>query len=334
MELVARTRGGRFRGGIGEDVPLAQEALHLAASDRMVMPVGDVADIRSAEADPASPGPRADRVTILANVMGLIGATPVLPSYYSEVQLQRRRLRDQSMADFYNIFDHRALSFLYRIARKYSWLIAHERLGDDHADPISNALLAYAGLPTGAMRDRLAFPDVALTPLAGHLGDGRRSAVALTAVLGHVTGLALRVREAVPTWLALPAGEQTRIGGPGRSCSARLGERLGGGGSADAAMVGANFLDVQHHYEIEVGPLDRAAFLAFVTGDEMLGRIRDACRLMTGVEHRPRLRLLLARDEAAPLQLGAASACLSRTSWLGSLDGREPVLADCTIPIR
>lgn len=318
VELAARVRG---RGhGVGEDRVPADEPVRFVASDRMAMPIGDVADIV-----PEANG----RARIVANILGLVGASAVLPSYYSEVQLRRRRLRDLSMADFYNIFDHRALSFFYRAARKYHWLIGHERVGGG-AEPVTDALLAYGGLPTAASRDRLRFGDGVLAPLAGHLGDGRRSAASLAIVLRHATGLDLSVREAVPTWLDLPVGEQTRLGGIGRGHCARLGDA--GDGDTGAAIVGAAMLDVQHHYEIEVGPLDRASFASFVEGGEMLARLEDACRLMTGVAHRARLRLLIRRDEAPPMRLGGTSR-LSRTTWLGVLFERSEVLRDCTIPL-
>jgi type VI secretion system protein ImpH len=322
VELAARL-GGRGQGVGGDAVP-ADEPIRFVASDRMAMPVGDLADVG------ADTG---DRTRIVANILGLVGASAVLPPYYSEVQLRRRRLRDLSMADFYNIFDHRALSFFYRAARKYHWLIGHERAGGG-PEPVTDALLAYGGLPTPASRDRLRLNDGILAPLAGHLADGRRSAASLAVVLRHLTGLDLRVREAVPTWLALPAAEQTRLGGPGRGHCARLGDGGNMAGEAGAALVGAAVLDVQHHYEIEVGPLDGTGFAAFVAGGALLTRLEDACRLMTGVEHRARLRLLVRRDDAPPLRLGSSANCLSRTTWLGVLSNRPAVLDDCTIPLN
>ena len=118
IEQAAHRRPG-VQVEVGADLPLAEEPMHFIASDRMALVASDVADI--AEARPGSPP------QLTANLLGLAGATPALPPFYSETQLQRRRLRDPSFASFLNIFDHRALSFFYRIFRKYSWLVSIER---------------------------------------------------------------------------------------------------------------------------------------------------------------------------------------------------------------
>ena len=327
IELLARVRGNEGSSGpIGTDTPLAEEPLHFAASDRMRLPIGDIDEIVAAPAE---------RPRILANVMGLVGATPALPSFYSEMQLQRRRLRDSSMAGFYNIFDHRALSFFYRAASKYHWLLGYERAGAGRREPVSDALLALGGFASPGTRDRLAFDDALLAPLAGRIGDRRRSAGAVEAALRHVTGLPLTIRQAVPTWMALPAAEQTRIGTSATRRFARLGGGIGGAGEPDAAVLGAAVLDVQHHYAIEAAPLPYASFLSCVTGGTMLQQIRDVCRIAAGIEQRPTLRLRIAANELPPLQLGRADApaVLGRTTWLGSLETCGAVLDDCTIPI-
>ena len=316
---------------VGEDTPLAEEPFHFTASDRMRIPIGDLAAVDL----PAGAPPR-----VVANVLGLVGATPSLPLHYSELQLQRRRARDLSMADFYNVFDHRALSFFYRADVKYHWLLGYERAGGAAGDPISSALLALEGFAAPGTRERLSFTEALLTPLAGRLSDRRRPVGAIEAALRHVTGLALSVRQAVPTWLPVPEDEQSRIGTSATRRFARLGEGFAAdgarlGGEPDAAMLGAAVLDVQHHYEIEAAPMPYATFLSCVAGGTLLRKIHDVCRVATGIEQRPTLRLRVARDALPPLALGSADApaVLGRTTWLGSVAGREPVLEDCVIPI-
>jgi type VI secretion system protein ImpH len=326
LEQAARAIGPRRAGrdGIGGDTPAAEEPFRFVASDRMLMPTGDVAEV-DADAGGA--------VRVTANVLGLAGATPALPPYYSEIQLQRRRLRDRSFAGFLNVFDHRALSFFYRIFRKYNWLLGFERTQAGTHDPVTDALLAFAGLPTPAMRARLPIADSALVPLAGQLGDIRRSAATLEVVLRQVTGLRLRVIEAEATWMAVPADEQTRLGSPAFARFARL----GGGdlGALDSAMIGAAVLDVQHHFAVEIGPLGYAELLEFCGDGETLRTVREMCHLVAGIEHRPVVRLRIAKREVPPMRLGVAATpvFLGRTSWLGDLGGSDEIVADCSIPI-
>ena len=324
IEQAARGRRRSGHDGVGSDMPAAEEPLHFVASDRMLLPTGDVAEVDAGDSG---------AVRVTANVLGLAGATPALPPYYSEIQLQRRRARDRSFAGFLNVFDHRALSFFYRIFRKYNWLLGFERAEAGTHDPVTNVLLAFAGLPTAAMRARLPIADSALVPLAAQLGDIRRSAATLEAVLRHVTGLSLRVIEAEATWMAVPAEEQTRIGSPAFGQFARLGG--GDAGALDAAMVGAAVLDVQHHYAVEIGPLAYAELLEFCGDGETLRTVREMCHLVAGIEHRPVVRLRIAKSEIPPLRLGAPAtpAFLGRTSWLGDLGDSDEIVADCSIPI-
>jgi type VI secretion system protein ImpH len=317
---------------VGEDMPLSEEPFHFVASDRMHIPVGDLAAVDL----PVGGAPQ-----VVANVLGLVGATPSLPVYYSELQLQRRRARDRTMAEFYNVFDHRALSFFYRADVKYNWLLGYESEGQTAGDPVSSALLALEGFAAPSTRDRLSFPEALLVPLAGRLSDRRRPAGAIEATLRLVTGLPLSVRQAVPTWLPVPEAEQTRIGGPATRRFARLGGSMDGDvegrpdSEPDAAMLGTAVLDVQHHYEIEGAPMSYETFLSCVKGGELLQTIRDVCRVATGIEQRPTLRLRIARDALPPLTLGnpEAPAVLGRTTWIGSVADREPVLDDCVMPI-
>lgn len=326
IELAARHgKGGQRAGGIGGDTPPTEEPLRFVASDRMALPANDLAEI-----GPEGDGP----IRVTANVLGLAGATPALPPFYSEVQLQRRRLRDRSFASFLNVFDHRALSFFYRVFAKYNWLVAFEREERAGGDPVTGALLAIGGLGTPGNRDRLSFDDGVLVPLAAQLGDTRRSAAGLQTALRHVTGLPLRIAQAEPTWMPLPPSEQSRLGTLGSST--RLGgEDAAGLGFADAAVIGAAVLDVQHHFAVEIGPLAYDQLLDFCEEGAGIRMVGDVCRLAAGIEHRPVVRLAITAGDIPPLRLAAPEtpAYLGRTTWLGDLGPPDRLVTDCAIPL-
>lgn len=335
-EQLARRRDPLAR--LGADMQHGDEPLHFIASDRMAMPIGDIAEIDTGNRDPRQvaplTAPRPPRIT--ANVLGLLGATPALPPFYSEIQLQRRRLRDRAIAAFVNIFDHRALSFFWRAVAKYNWAINAERAdgraaGQPVADPISGALLAFAGFATPAMRDRMAVEDAALARLSHHFADTRRSAAGLELVLRQLTGLDVRVVEAEPVWMALPRDEQTRIGRPGRF--ARLGgtDPATGLGSADAALIGSAVLDIQHHFLIAIGPLDWEALVDFCGSGGARRAIGEIARLYAGIEYQALLRLTIPGRAVLPARLGdpEVPAWLGRTCWLG--DAGPDLRSDCQL---
>lgn len=333
--IHARARRAGNHSEVGRDDLPSAEPARFAASDRMGLPANDVAG-----AEAGGRGATDAQVRVVANILGLAGSSPALPPPYSELQLQRRRARDFAFGQFLGIFDHRALSFFYRIAEKYSWPLQAERAGKSGRDPIRSLLVSLAGVGGKGTRDRLDLPDDALVTLVGHMADTRRSAASVETILRTLTGLPLRVVEATPTWMAVPPSEQTRIGGAFAQF-AQLGQPEGedemtfGGGLGGAAMIGEAVLDAQHHYVVEVGPLRYDELQDFCCRRDMRRVVSQICALAAGIEQRPSLRLLIEHNDIPDLCLGSneAPAMLGWTTWMGRPEGRGGVARDCLIPL-
>ncbi|WDF74077.1 type VI secretion system baseplate subunit TssG [Novosphingobium sp. KACC 22771] len=330
-----RAGGQGKRGEAGRDDWPAMEPMRFVASDRMHMPIADIARAEIG----AAPAAAEDQVVLVANVMGLAGATPALPPPYSELQLQRRRARDFAFAHFLSIFDHRAMSFFWRIAEKYSWPLMTERAGRGKPDPIRQMLLALAGVGhgvgEGVGKERLDLPDEALVTLVAHLADARRSAASLETVLQVATGLPLRIVEGTPTWMSVPASQQTRIG-VGAGQFGRLGDPEDEPGEISAAaMIGASVLDAQQHFTVEIGPLDHGRLHEFCSRPQARRRIAQLCALTAGIEQRGSIRLLIATRDIPELRLGGdeSPAMLGWTTWMGRPRRDEGIAADCLVPM-
>jgi type VI secretion system protein ImpH len=302
---------------VGADTRYDDEPIRFLASPRMATVANDL--------DAA--GDDGGAVELTSNILGLAGATPALPAFYSELQLQRRRLRDRSLTDFLAIFNHRALSFFYRAARKHHWAIGYEREPKRGSDKVTRLLLALGGLGFSALRGRQSTPDEVFAPLAGQIGGMRRSAAAVATTLSRASGTPVRIREMQPTWMPIPASEQTRLGAPlGRGHAGTLG---------DTAVVGAAVLDVQHHFDVELGPLGYPEFLRFCSPGGPRRQLGELTALAAGLPYRARARLLIAPGEVPPLQLGVAGApaLLGQTTWMRpDITGVAP-LADCTVSL-
>lgn len=337
----AGRRGNRAE--LGRDHLPAAEPVRFAASDRMHVPANDVAgaEMGGSGGGGGGSGAGAGQVRISANVMGLAGATPALPPPYSELQLQRRRARDFAFGHFLSIFDHRALSFFWRIAEKYSWPLMAERAGRSKGtsgDAVQEMVVTLAGIGYDGARDRLDMRDRSLVTLVAHLADTRRSAASVEATLQVMTGLPLRIVQATPTWMAVPPSEQSRIGGFNAQF-AQLGQPddpLGQDtGVGAAAMLGAAVLDAQHHYVVEIGPLRHRELQDFCCRPEARREVTQLCALAAGIEQRPSMRLLIATDEIPELRLGddESPAMLGWTTWIGRPEREGGIASDCLIPI-
>lgn len=325
LSLLSRRKGRDLSPG-GDAIP-EDETVRFVASQRMGLPHSDLQDITQDGA----------RARVVANILGNAGRTPALPPPYSEMQLERRRARDNSLADFLNLFDHRSLSFFYRIEEKYRWPLMVERTGTGEEDPIGTLMLALSGMDGRGEAGRLDLPDAQLIPLTVHLADTRRSAHSVETVLRVATGMELRVVEAQPTWMAVPTQEQSRLGFGTLGSFNQLGvpEDLPAGQSGQAAMIGEAVLDVQHHFLIELGPLPYSRLRAFCAEPGLRRLVSQLAALAAGLDQRPSLRLRIAADEIPPMRLGdeATPAMLGWTSWLGEFESDRDILDDCVIPI-
>jgi type VI secretion system protein ImpH len=325
LGMLGRRKGRD--GGPGRDAMPEDESVRFVASQRMGLPHSDLQDIVQ----------DGERARIIANILGNAGRTPALPPPYSEMQLERRRARDNSFADFLNLFDHRALSFFYRIEEKYRWPLLVERTGTGERDPIGGLMLALAGMDGRGEAGRLDLPDEQLIPLTVHLADSRRSAHSVETVLRGATGMDLQVVEAQPVWMAVPPSEQSRLGFGRLGCFNQLGvpDDLPAGEPGQAAMIGEAVLDVQHHFLIVLGPMPYARLRAFCAEPGLRRLVSQLAALAAGLDQRPSLRLRIAAHEIPPLRLGDEDtpAMLGWTTWLGEFDSDAAILEDCVIPI-
>ena len=81
------------------------EAVHFHVNPRMGFPASEIQELQFHEDAPAD---------MMVNFMGLTGPQGVLPYVYSELILERLRAKDRSLAAFFDIFNHRAISLFYR----------------------------------------------------------------------------------------------------------------------------------------------------------------------------------------------------------------------------
>lgn len=322
-ETAAKLSGNRAE--VGRDAFPAEEPVRFAASERLGLVANELAEVQV----------RDGQVHITANVMGLAGATPALPPPYGEMQLQRRRLRDHTLSRFFNLMDHRALSFFYRIAQKFRWSLLAERAGQGQVDPIQNLLLSFAGIGVDGIRRRLDVPDAALVTIAAHLCDTRRSTDSVRTVLQLLIGLPLRIEQATPVWMPVPEEEQSRIGGALAQFSQLGDDPDASMGLGQAAMVGASVLDFQHHYIVEIGPLSYRQLQDFCCQKEKRALVSQLCILAAGMERRPSIRLLIGTVDIPDLRLGSdeAPALLGWTTWVGAPERASGTADDCVIPI-
>ena len=301
LERAAGRARGEGRGGgksqVGLDNDPKSEAVLLRAALEMVFPSAEVAALNDDGGQPA----------LEINVMGLNGPSAVLPGYYSQLILTAQRNKNPALRDFFDLFNHRALSFFARAAEKYRLPLAYH--GPDVANGVSTALLGLIGVREEAVQRRQRVSDETLMFYGGHLSRRVPSAGALEQLLSEYLESPVTVSQFVGRWVSVPAHEQSRLGGGGQ-----LGpySQLG----VDA-LTGSMVYDVQGAFRVKLGPLTYRQFLGFLPDGGTMAELGELTRTYVGPALSFDVQLTLEASEIPPLQLSPhAAPRLGWNTWL------------------
>ena len=283
---------------VGFDHEPRSEPVQLRAAVELAFPAAEIASLSETDG----------RAELSVTFMGLNGVSGVLPMFYSQLVLEGLRNRNTAPRDFFDMFNHRALSFFVRAAQKYRLPLEYEGAGVNDLDAISCALFALIGMREPSLRQRQAVLDEALLFYGGHFAHRPRTANALGQLLAdHFEGR-VEIVQFQGRWVSLPASEQTQLGGraPNSGCYATLGS---------TAVVGARVWDVQGAFRVRVGPLDYAEFLSFMPYGAQMAELAALTRSYVGPTLSFDVQLTLKGAEVPPLTLSADPEAGPRLGW-------------------
>lgn len=287
------------------------EAARFRSHPSMSFATADISAVQTAEDGP---------VRIVAPLIGLTGATGVLPRYYTEMLAETLRDRSRAMHDFLDMLSTRIVGHFARAGSKYrlNRTVENGRLAakDPHrppgmpADPVATMLLAFTGYATNHLRERLPAGTDPLLHYSGLLAMRPRSADRLAALVSDWLGRRVDVEQFVGQWLPLPPDQRTRM-----AVGRRPGQftQLG----RDAA-IGVRAWDMHASVVLRIGPLDLKAFIALLPDRPALRRLVSLVRAYLGIETGFAVNLVLARDEVPECRLGVGNPAprLGWTTWL------------------
>jgi type VI secretion system protein ImpH len=250
-----------------------------------------------------------DPPAVKVNFMGLTGPMGVLPYSYSELIAERLRAKDHTLAAFFDIFNHRAISLFYQAWEKHRFSVVFERTGEDR---LSHYLLSLIGLGTAGLQGRLQVPDQALLFYAGLLALEPRSAVALEAILGDYFGVRVEVEQFVGSWQELAPSDCCALE-DGEGFNAQLGK---------TAVVGDAIWDEQSRIRVTLGPLSRERYLEFLPGGPAADALRTLVAFFCNDEIEVEFQLVLERDDVPACELGKEGEDGPRLGWFTWMKSR------------
>ncbi|MGF1725744.1 type VI secretion system baseplate subunit TssG [Photobacterium nomapromontoriensis] len=277
---------------LGTDTLPVKESIRFKASQNLGFAGSAIDSVRDVVGEDG-----AKRLDIHVNFMGLTGPSGVLPRHYTELVMQRSRLKDVAIREFFDIFNHRLIALRYRGWEKYQYPIQHERYLNGKPSDIDAVLHAL----TGASQDVDIFTG-------GLFAKPVRNSQSLRQILMLISGCDVEIHEFVGRWLRLDSSEQTRLG----SCLQPEGQHAQLGVSS---MLGRKVWDLSSAIEIDLhvhdhektallmtqGPLLQT--LKHVTGHYVPPSMQVSWRLITAYQNLPVASL---NNHGLGLGLGAA----------------------------
>lgn len=233
------------------------------------------------------------RVEVMVNFLGLHGPSSPLPPFYTE-QVIDDAADGGVLGSFLDLFNHRLISLLARIHKHHRHDLRYETGARDAVSLMVASLMGL--LPGAADHQRLT-----LMPYVGLLSCYSLSASIIANLIGHCTGLPVRIEEFVERSVTIPEPQ----------CS-RLGERAPELGVD--FIVGTQIIDYMGKFRLVIGPLDGATFARLLPDQPLFADVRQLLILALKDPLAFDIRLELAPGELPALALG--SSRLGWTSWL------------------
>jgi type VI secretion system protein ImpH len=259
---------------------------------------------------------------------GLFGPNGALPQHLTEyVQERILHSKDETIARFCDIFQHRMILLFYRAWADCQAVTSLDR---PDRDGFGRYAASLVGLGQASLKGRDTVPDHLKLHHAGHLARQTRNAEGLVRPLAALLRIPVAVQEYCLQWLTLAPGERTRLTSVALA-GAKSGHRIEVGAASSrlgqGAIAGAKVPDAQHKFRLQLGSMPLHEFERYLPGGVRFLQVRDWVRNYLGVELAWDARLLLKRDEVPAARLGVYGQ-LGWSSWLGTPPGRRTRDAD------
>lgn len=277
--------------------------LRFRATPTMGFPATDITAVVRSEDDDGEPC-----FEIEVPFLGLYGPSSPLPAFVTEHVIARSRDND-TLRDFLDLFNHRAVELLYAIWRKYRHSVTYR---PGATDPISRYAIALMGLLSLRSADNPLSLE-SLLPFAGPLALAGHSGMLLGALVSHqFDGVPVRVEEFVL--------RRVNVDDAQKGCLGVRNTTLG-----DDWVLGASVADLTGKFRLWIGPVGIDHYRSFLPGRPARKRLASLVDATTRSRLDYDVVLMVRDEEVLPWRLGEPAG-LGHDAWLTVGDTVEDVI--------
>ncbi|WP_192022873.1 type VI secretion system baseplate subunit TssG [Shewanella sp. WPAGA9] len=282
---------------VGHDAIPSEELLRFKSDQHLGFPGQAISKVNLTQASAA----KKIAAEMHVSFMGLTGPSGVLPQHYTELLLERLRLKDTGMRDFYDLFNHRIISLFYRAWEKYRFSVNYQPLQDSPPDSVSafnnqkDSFTHVLSLLSGKKSLNCYY--------GGFLNRKTPSAESLRIMLKDFTGCEVEIASFQGRWQQLSANEQTKLSS--RAMPEGQYARLG----VDAS-IGSRVWDINSSISIQLTPKDGKTVSAFMPGEKCYKPLKDLVSSYLGQTAKFKIYLDVKQQDAPKAQLSKAAVPL------------------------
>lgn len=262
------------------------ELIRFKSSASLGFPSSDVISVK----------PYADnKYELEVSFFGLHGSQSPLPGYYLESLAWEYEQEQPKLGPFLDFFNHRLLTLLHRVWRKYRYYIRFQPNGNDG---LSRCMFALVGLGNQNVRNALPINRSKMLAYAGLLANPGRAPEVVTGLVSHCFDLPdVELISWEFRYVSITEEQQNRLG----KQNMYLGENI---------VLGEKVPDLKSKFTLYINELSQLQFRDFLPNGSQYSRLVTFISFVLRDQLAWDLRLGIKTDEINGLSLGEQKSSL------------------------
>ncbi len=293
--LVAALDDKAAHATLGGTAPIDSEPLRFRSDSSLAFPGKPAREMKEGT----------EQTEIKTALFSLLGPIGSLPYIYSEIVSRADRANETAIRDFFDIFNHRSTSLMYRAWRKSRiWLENQPGAAPEQQNKFSHMLEGFTGI--SALPERIAWLDFERDRIlaSADLFPRRvRNANGLRQLLNRQFGMTFQIEEFVGNWEPLPDEAKSVFSGGNKL---RLGYNT---------IVGSRTWQVQSTFKVIISHPTVKQYCKLQPGSESLRRMQLVVRLYCTPELSFRIHIIVRGDVIEPGKLGDPGGSGAMLGW-------------------